>query len=135
MPTSRSGRLDRPFSREVLAQARDVVAGYRITLDRQPDDTFVGSSVELPFVMADGATKAQCLGATEEALIAAVATLLERGETPPSREGEGRRTLQINLRVSAREKFRLEEAAKKAGFRSVSDFIRASALRAGPGSS
>lgn len=99
-----------------------------MTVERSEDGGFVGSSVELPFVMADGPTREECLAATEGALVAAVATLLERGETPPSRASEGKREQQINLRVSAHEKFLLEEAARKAGFRSVSDFIRTAAL-------
>ena len=53
---------------------------------------------------------------------------LEDDERPPSPAASGKRETQVNIRLSADEKLRLEEAARKAGFRSLSDFMRSTAL-------
>lgn len=78
--------------------------------------------------MADGPTIEACARETLRATVAAVATMLERGERPPSPASEGKREAQINIRVTAEEKLALEESARREGFRSVSDFIRNAAL-------
>jgi predicted RNase H-like HicB family nuclease len=106
------------------------VREYCITLERGPGGDYVGSSIELPLVLADGATPQQCVASTTDALVATVATMLESKQHPPAPSHTGKREQQINLRVSAREKLVLEDAARRDGFRSVSDFIRNAALEA-----
>ena len=122
--------LHRPFAPEVLARAREVVKDYCITLEHDDDVGYVGSSLELSTVFADGPTPQVCVAATIEALVGTVATMLEQGQHPPAPASAGKREQQINLRVSAREKAMLEDAARRDGFRSVSDFIRNAALEA-----
>lgn len=93
---------------------------------------FFGSLAEMPLVMGDGKTVAKCVDSVIEAAIVTVATMLESGEQPPAPAREGKRDQQVNIRLTAEEKLRLEEAARKEGFRSLSDFLRSSGLnRAG----
>ena len=82
--------------------------------------------------MSDGPTFAQCAESTIEATTLAVASMLEDGERPPAPASAAKRDRQVNIRMTADEKFRLEQAARREGFRSVSDFIRTAAMnRAG----
>ena len=91
---------------------------------------FIGWSIEMPGVLANGKTAVECTEATYEALEMAVATLLEMGQRPPNpRSKREKRTAQINVRVSASEKLVLEEAADRRGFEGISDFVRTTALR------
>lgn len=138
-PSSNSGSakaksegLDRPFDPAILADAKAIAASYRITIEPEPDVGYLGSSLEMPYVMADGATVASCFKATLEALTGAVATMLEQGKRPPVPASEALRNQQVNIRLTAEEKYRLESAARSMGYRSISDFVRATALgRAG----
>ncbi len=83
----------------------------------------------MPFAMSDGKTIAACIASTLEATACGIAAMLEAGQTPPSPAREAKRDQQLNLRLTADERFRLESAAQAAGFRSVSDFVRSAALR------
>lgn len=121
--------LDRPFDPALLDKARGIAARYKLVLEADPEVGFIGCAMEMPTVFADGATPDLCVAETREALTAAVATMLEAGRTPPAPISEGRRQEQINIRVSAEEKFRLQEAARSQGFRGVSDYVRATILR------
>lgn len=89
---------------------------------------FFGSLAEMPLVMGDGKTVAKCVDSVIEAAIVTVASMLEKDEKPPAPAREGKRDQQVNIRLTAEEKLRLEEAARKEGFRSLSDFLRASGL-------
>lgn len=101
-------------------------------IEREPGLGYLGRSVEMPFVMADGPTIEACVHETLESHTGAVATLLEMGEKPPSPAREGKREEQLNIRLTADERQRLEESARQAGFRSISDYVRTAALgRAG----
>ena len=66
--------------------------------------------------------------ATREALAGAVAYLLERGQSPPPAAREGRRTQQVNIRLTAEEKALLETVAQQKGFQGLSDFMRFASL-------
>ena len=57
-----------------------------------------------------------------------VAVMLEAGDAPPLPMTDESRDQQVNIRLTAREKLRIEGAAQRSGFRGVSDFIRAAAL-------
>ena len=118
--------IDRPFDPAVLKRARKLAAGYRIVLEQSDDLGFVGSAIEMPTVFADGKTPDACVKATRQGLTAAVATMLEMGKRPPG--GKGKRTLQVNIRLAPEEKYELEQAAVRLGFRAVSDFMRAVTL-------
>lgn len=130
--SSRAKAVDRPFDAATLRKARRIAAGYRLVIEPEPDVGYLGRTAELPYVMADGATVEACVRETMEATIGALATMLEEGQRPPTAASESRRDRQVNIRMTADEKERLEEAARHAGFRSISDFLRTAGLdRAG----
>jgi predicted RNase H-like HicB family nuclease len=79
---STSAKIDRPFDRENLRAARELASQYQVVVWSE-DGEYYGRGVELPGVMADGKTPAECLEATREALTYAVAAVRETGQTPP----------------------------------------------------
>ena len=87
-----------------------------------------GRGLELPHVMADGKTAAKYLDNTREAMVGAVAILLEMGQRPPVPAREGSRSQQVNVRLTSEEKLFIEAAARQKGFKGLSDFIRSAAL-------
>ena len=125
---AKSKRLKKPFKESIVRQANKLVADYRIILERHDRLGFIGCSVELPTVFADAKTPEQCYKATEEALMVAVATMIESGQRPPQPASARRRTEQVNVRLTAEEKLLFANAAMNLGFKGVSDFIRNSAL-------
>lgn len=124
---SSSKAVDRPFDRAVLKQARAIADKYQIILQFE-DGEYYGRGLEMPFVMNDGKTPDACVRATRESLTTAVATLLEAGDVPPAPASEGKRTEQVNVRLTPEEKLLLEEAARSRGFRGLGDFVRSTAL-------
>lgn len=98
-------------------------------LEADPEVGYIGSTVELPLVMADGRTVQACVRAVIEATVAAVATLLEAGEHAPSPARESRRDVQLNVRLTAEERMRLEQHARQAGYSTIADFVRIAALQ------
>ncbi len=111
-----------------MRKAGKIVADYRIILERNERLGFIGSSVELPTVFVDAKTPEQCYRATQEALMVAVATMIECGQRPPQPASAGRRTEQVNVRLTAEEKLLFANAAMNLGFKGISDFIRNTAL-------
>jgi len=122
----KSKGLDRPFAPDVWSDATSIIGGYRLVLEKDAKLGYIGSAIELPTVFADGKTPDDCVRAIREALTVAVAAMLERGMRPP--RGRGKRSLQINVRLTPDEKLALEEAATRLGFQGVSEFVRAAAL-------
>lgn len=116
------------FKASVLRKAKKIVADYRIVLEKNERLGFIGSSVELPTVFADAKTPDKCYKATQEALMVAVATMIECGQRPPQPASAGKRTEQVNVRLTAEEKLLFANAAMSLGFKGVSDFIRSTAL-------
>lgn len=99
-----------------------------------PDEEigYLGRTIEMPLVMGSGHTPEACVAETLEATTAVIATILEKGEVPPASSSEGRRDQQVNIRLTAEEKLLLEEASRREGFRSLSDYLRSVGLnRAG----
>jgi predicted RNase H-like HicB family nuclease len=125
---AKSKRLKKSFKESIVHKAKKLVADYRIILERHDRLGFIGCSVELPTVFADAKTPEQCYKATEEALMIAVATMIESGQRPPQPASSRRRTEQVNVRLTAEEKLLFANAAMNLGFKGVSDFIRNSAL-------
>jgi predicted RNase H-like HicB family nuclease len=111
----------------VLKRAGAIAERYQIILQFE-DGEYYGRGLEMPYVMNDGKTPDACVRATREALTVAVATLLEAGEVPPAPASEGKRTEQVNVRLTPEEKLLLEEAARSRGFRGLGDFVRSTAL-------
>ena len=120
--------LDRPFDPAILDQAKEIVFRYRLILEPHEELGFMGTSIEMPLVFGDGTTPDACVRETREALISAIATMLEKGEAPPAPSTEELRTEQVNIRLTPREKLLLEEAARSKGFRGLSDFVRTTTL-------
>jgi predicted RNase H-like HicB family nuclease len=119
--------ISAPFDKKILAAARRIVEAYNIVIHRE-DGEWYGCALEFPEAMGDGKTAERCVQDTREALVAAVATMLEMGQTPPAPSRQGVRTEQVNVRLTVEEKTLLENTAKAKGFRGLSDFIRTSAL-------
>ena len=120
--------LRRSLKASVLRKAKKMAADYRITLERNERLGFIGSSIELPTVFADAKTPDKCYKATQEALMVAVATMIECGQRPPQPSSAKKRTVQVNIRLTSEEKLLLANAAMSSGFKGISDFIRNSAL-------
>lgn len=125
---AKSKKLKKPFGESVVRKAKKLVADYRIILERHDRLGFIGCSVELPTVFADAKTPEECYKATEEALMVAVATMIESGLRPPQPASTKRRSEQVNVRLTAEEKLLFSNAAMNLGFKGISDFIRNSAL-------
>ncbi len=122
--------VDAPFDAALWRRASEIARQYRLTIEADPDCGYLGRSIEMPLAMGDGPTVEECVKSTLESQTLAVASMLEAGERPPAPSREGKREQQVNLRLSAEEKLTLEEASRREGYRSVSDFIRAAAMRA-----
>jgi predicted RNase H-like HicB family nuclease len=125
---TREAPLDRAFDPAIERRARQIAQRYRLVLEPDPEVGFIGRGLEMPTVFADAPTAEECVQATREALTAAVATMLEMGLRPPVPAATGVRQTQINVRLTGEEKLILEDSARRAGFRGVSDFVRAAAL-------
>jgi predicted RNase H-like HicB family nuclease len=103
-----------------------LAAEYRFIVERAEDGLYLARAVEFPTVFAHGASPNDCEKKIREALKVAVASMFEAGQLPPLPAGE--RRAQVNMRVTADEKSLLEESARHAGFRGLSDFVRFAAL-------
>jgi predicted RNase H-like HicB family nuclease len=125
--SGKSKKLDRPFDKKILAKARKIAAQYEVIMSFE-DGQWYGKGVEMPTVFGDGKTPNDCIGNTREAFVAAVAYLLETGQAVPTPSKEGKRTEQVNVRLTAEEKVILSAYAKSKGYRGLGDYLRASAL-------
>ena len=92
------------------------------------DGEYYGCGLEIPGAMNDGRTPDECMKNVREILTTAVAVLLEDGQTPPPPASDGKRTAQVNVRLTPGEKLLLEQSAARSGFDGVSDYLRAKAL-------
>ena len=124
---SKNSDLDRPSSPEVLKQARIIADRYQIVLE-QEDDYWFGHGLEMPTVFGEGKTPQTCVKDTREALVASVAIMLEEGQRPPIPASEGKRTEQVNVRLTAEEKAVLTATSQARGFKGLGDYMRAAAL-------
>ena len=125
--SKKSEKLDRPFAKKFLDVAKKLVDKYEILL-AEHDGEWYGRGLEMPGVFADGKTPDECIKNTREALLAAATHLLERGEPVPTPATTGKRTEQVNVRLTAEEKAILGATARSHGFRGTGDFIRSRAL-------
>lgn len=119
--------LDRPFDRKILDKARGIADQYQIVLKYEDGDWY-GHGLELPTVFGDGKTPQAAVTDTRKALVATVAYLLEKGKTPPLPAQDGKRSVQINVRVTPEEKAMLECQSRAKGFKGLSDYMRTAAL-------
>jgi predicted HicB family RNase H-like nuclease len=123
---------DRPFSAAVRSQARRIAARFGVVVRYEPDtEAYAARAIEMPLVAGFADTPQE---ATREALSLAettVAYMIEQGEEPPPPGSESPRTEQVNVRVSAEERARMEAAAQRRGL-SLVDHVRGSALAVDP---
>jgi predicted RNase H-like HicB family nuclease len=120
--------IDRPFDAEILARARSIAQGYQVVIWHEQGEWY-GRGVELPFSMNDGKTPEQCIANVRDTFVTTIAVMLEDGKTPPPPASQAVRNEQMNIRLTADEKLRLETAARRKGFEGVSDFVRTAALQ------
>lgn len=111
-----------------MNRAREIARAYRLVLQPSERLGYVGHTVEVPTVFADGPTPERCVKAVIEAQTGYVAMLLEAGEAPPAPASAAKREAQINIRVTAEEKMILEDGARRGGYRNVSEFMRTASL-------
>jgi predicted RNase H-like HicB family nuclease len=117
-----------PFRPPILQKAREIAHDYKLTMEKSERLGYIGSSVEIPTVFADGDTPDKCYQATQEALSVAVAAMLEAGQTPPQPAAFMKRTTQVNVRLTHEEKAMIAAAAAKSGFKGLADFIRTTVM-------
>jgi predicted RNase H-like HicB family nuclease len=118
----------KPFRPPILQKAREIARDYKLTMEKSERLGYIGSSIEIPTVFADGDTPHKCYQATQEALSVAVAAMLEAGQTPPQPAAFMKRTTQVNVRLTHEEKSMIAAAATKSGFKGLADFIRTTVL-------
>ena len=116
--------LEKAFDETVLANAKEIIDGYHIILEKNDKMGYIASSVELPTVFADGKKEIECFRAIREALTGAVATMITCGRKPPQSMSANKRTEQINIRLTAYEKILLTNKAVNLGFKGISDLVR-----------
>jgi predicted RNase H-like HicB family nuclease len=120
--------LDRPFDPVILKRARKLAEKYRIVLEADADGGYLASALELPNVLSDGANPNAAVAAARDALTAAVAYLIESGQTPPLPADEQVRNKQINIRLTETEQRLLKEAAKANNCSDMSEYVRSKVL-------
>lgn len=120
--------VEKPFEQSLLQRAKKLADDYSLIVRKDDRLGFIGSSIELPNVFAEGTTISQCYNATREALAVAIATMIECGRKPPNFSSARKRTVQVNIRLTQEEKLLLSNTSTDLGFRGISDFIRKCAL-------
>lgn len=125
--SNKSKKLNKAFNKNILSTAKKIAEKYEIIVVFENGDWY-GRGLEMPNVFGDGKTPDECLKNTREGLVSAVAHLLERKEVVPAPASQGKRTEQVNIRLTAEEKAILGASAKARGFHGLADFIRAKAL-------
>jgi hypothetical protein len=81
--SSESKKTDRPFAAAVLARAETIAGQYQVIVSCEQRHWY-GRGLELPHVYGDGKTASRCVENTREALVSAVAYMLEEGQRPPT---------------------------------------------------
>ena len=120
-------KLNKAFNKKFLAIAKKMAEKYEVIVSFE-DGQWYGRGLEMPNVYGDGKTPDECINNTREALIASVAHLLERGDVIPAPASQGKRTEQVNIRLTPEEKAILSASARARGFHSLADFFRAKAM-------
>src|SRR4051812_15633179 len=95
--------IDRPFDPKVLKRARSLAEKYRIILEPEETEGFVGRAVEMPYCLGLGKSPDACVRDTREVIVSSLATMIESGQAVPTPSGQKRQE-QINIRVSPEEK-------------------------------
>src|SRR5579862_5122709 len=92
---------NRPFGPKIVERARAIARQYQVIVSwEEEDQLFLGRGLELPHAYEDGRTPGECVEKTHEMFVSVVAWMLEKGDVPPPPASEGKRTEQVNLRLS-----------------------------------
>lgn len=121
--------MNKAFDTKIFAKAKKIAEKYEVIVSFDNGEWY-GRGLEIPTVFGGGKSPDECIKNTKEGLTATVAHLLERGEVIPVPASEGKRTEQVNVRLTSEEKAILCASAKARGFQGLADFIRAKALSA-----
>jgi len=126
----RADLIGRAFDPHILKMANDFAVEYQIAVrfDKEQGG-WVGRCVELPLCVGFGANPMKCVEDTREVVITAAATMIENDGKMPTPASDEQRTEQINLRLTSTEKYRLEDFARRGGFRGISDYVRSAVLK------
>ncbi len=124
-----AAELRRPFAPKVWKQATDLAKRYQVIMHFE-DGAYYGTGLEIPGANGDGPDPAACLKDVREAMAAVVGIMIEDGQQPPVPASSAGRAVQVNIRMSPREKLMVEELSRQQGFRGISDYIRAKAIHA-----
>jgi predicted RNase H-like HicB family nuclease len=114
---------------ELLKRAADIALQYRLVITPHGSSRFVGNAVELPGIVVEASTIAECGSTLQEALLATVARMLHEERVPPLPSQNSTRTEQVNIRMTSQERLLLDDAARRHGHRGISDFLRSLGLR------
>jgi len=125
--SNKSKKLNRAFDAKILADAEKIAEKYEIIMAFENGEWY-GRGLEMPNVFGDGKTPDKCVQNTRKGLISAIAYLLEQGEIVPSPASEGKRTEQVNVRLTKEERIILNASARSQGFHGLADFLRAKAF-------
>jgi predicted RNase H-like HicB family nuclease len=121
----------RRFDPKDLKRASEIAKRYSSVLTFD-DGSFAMRCIEMPTVVAFGDTPEEAMADYHGCLELALVYKIEEGEEIPLPTNDDQRTQQVNIRLTAMEKLRLEAISKQQGYRSLSDFMRAAAMmRAG----
>lgn len=121
-------QLSQPIDPAIMRRAKKLIVEYRLILEENDRIGYVGSSVEMPSVFAQGETAEACIKEIRQALAIAAATMLECGQKPPAPASSGKRDVQVNIRLTSDERMQMTETARRLGYKGISDFIRTLAL-------
>lgn len=127
---SGTGRSTKP--RPASSPSADVAAlirSYTVLLEPQEQGGYRARTLELPFVVGFGDNVASSLDELYTSLEFTVTALAREGVEPPVPASRGLRSEQVNVKLTHREKAMITDAAKRSGFRSMSDFLRSLAMR------
>jgi predicted RNase H-like HicB family nuclease len=114
----------------VLKEAERLAKEYQVAVRFDPGEGgWVGRCVELPLCIGFGRNPNECVKQTREVIVTAAATMIETGQRLPEPASNDHRTEQVNLRLTPAEKYRLEDSARRGGFRGISDYVRSTALK------
>ena len=113
---SKLKKLNKAFDPKILGTARKIAEKYEVILSFENNEWY-GRGLEMPNVFGDGKTPNECIENTKEGLVSAIAHLLELGETVPSPANEGKRTEQVNIRLTVEERTILCASAKSSARR------------------
>jgi predicted RNase H-like HicB family nuclease len=103
---------------------------YTIVVSVDERGHFMARALEVETSFASGRTQEESIVNLRDSLLTLIASMIEDGEDPPVPASVMKRDEQINIRLTALERLRLEQAARAHGYRGLSDFVRIAALKA-----